>query len=66
MNNSLETQIIKKMIQKEILNELCSKNLIDFTNTSNIIRKLDEDVSKLKELQKKNGDLKNIMIKILV
>ena len=66
MNNSLETQIIKKMIQKEILNELCSKNLIDFTNTSNIIRKLDEDVSKLKELQKKNGDLENIMIKILV
>lgn len=66
MNNSLETQIIKKMIQKEILNELCSKSLIDFTNTSNIIRKLDEDVSKLKELQKKNGDLKNIMIKILV
>ena len=66
MDNNPETLIAKKMIQKKLLNELCGKGLIDFTNTSNIIRKLDEDVSKLKELQKKNGDLKNIMIKILV
>lgn len=66
MNNSLETQIIKKMIQKEILNELCSKSLIDFTNTSNIIKKLDEDISKLKKLQENNKNIKNIIVKIPV
>ena len=51
MDNSLEALITKKIIQKELLNELCSKGLIDFTNTSNIIKKLDEDISKLKKLQ---------------
>lgn len=54
------------MIQKELLNELCSKGLIDFTNTSNIIKKLDEDINKLKELQEKDKDVKNIIVKIPV
>ena len=66
MDNNPETLIAKKMIQKELLNELCSKGLIDFTNTSNIIKKLDEDISKLKELQEKDKDVKNIIVKIPV
>lgn len=64
MDNSLEALITKKIIQKELLNELCSKGLIDFTNTSNIIKKLDEDISKLKKLQENNKNIKNIIVKI--
>ena len=66
MDNSLEALITKKIIQKELLNELCSKGLIDFTNTSNIIKKLDEDISKLKKLQENNKNIKNIIFKIPV
>jgi len=64
LDNNPETLIAKKMIQKELLNELVSKGLIDFVNTSNIIKKLDEDINKLKELQDK--DVKNIIVKIPV
>ena len=66
MDNNPETLIAKKMIQKKLLNELCGKGLIDFTNTSNIIKKLDEDINKLKELKEKDKDLKNIIVKIPV
>ncbi len=62
MDNNPETLIVKKMIQKELLNELVIKGLIDFVNTSNIINELDEDINKLKELQDK--DVKNIIVKI--
>ena len=66
MDNNPETLIAKKMIQKKLLNELCGKGLIDFANKSNIVRKIDEDINKLKELQKKDKDLKNIIVKIPV
>lgn len=56
--------IIKKMIQKALINELERVDLITFSNTTNIIKKLDEDISKLKELQKNNQDKKNIIIKV--
>ena len=46
MDNNPETLIEKKIIQKELLNELCSKGLIAFANTSNIVRQLDEDINK--------------------
>ena len=64
MDNNPETLIVKKMIQKELLNELVIKGLIDFVNTSNIINELDEDINKLKELQYK--DVKNIIVKISI
>lgn len=66
MDNSLETLITKKIIQKELLNELCNKGLINFTNTSSVIKKLDEDISKLKKLQENDKDIKNIIVKIPV
>lgn len=66
MDNNPETLIAKKLIQKELLNELCNKGLVDFANTSNIIKKLDEDISKLKEVQGKDKDIKNIIVKIPV
>ena len=66
MDNNPGTLIAKKIIQKELLNELCGKGLIDFANTNNIIKKLDEDINKLKELQEKDKDVKNIIVKIPV
>ncbi len=66
MDNNHGTLIARKLIQKELLNELCGKGLIDFANKSNIVRKIDEDINKLKELQKKDKDLKNIIVKIPV
>ena len=66
MDNNSGAIIAKKLIQKELLNELCSKGLIDFANTSNIVGKLDEDISKLKKLQEKDKDVKNIIVKIPV
>ena len=64
MNNNFEILIIKKIIQKELLNELCCKGVIDFVNASNIIKKLEKDLSKLKNLQENYKDMKNIIIKI--
>ena len=64
MDKNHGTLIAKKIIQKELLNELCGKGLIDFANTSNIIKKLEEDISKLKELQEKDKDVKKIIVKI--
>ena len=64
MDNNFETLIIKKIIQKELLNELCCKGVIEFVNASNIIKKLDEDISKLKMLQENNKNMKNIIVKI--
>ena len=64
MDNNSGTQIVKKIIQKELLNELCCKGVIEFVNASNIIKKLDEDISKLKTLQENNKNMKNIIVKI--
>lgn len=66
MDNNFETLIMKKIIQKELLNELCNKGLIDLINTSNIIKNLDENISKLKKSQQKNENMKNIIVKIPV
>ena len=66
MNNNFEIIIIKKIIQKELLNELCCKGVIDFVNASNIIKKLEKDLCKLKNLQENYKDMKNIIIKIPV
>ena len=64
MDNNFETLIIKKIIQKELLNELCCKGVIDFVNASNFIKKLEKDIGKLKNLQDNNKNLKNIIVKI--
>lgn len=64
LDNNSGTQIIKKIIQKELLNELCCKGVIEFVNASNIIKKLDEDISKLKILQENNKNMENIIVKI--
>jgi len=66
LDNNSGTLIVKKIIQKELLNELCCKGVIEFVNASNIIKKLDEDISKLKTLQENNKNMKNIIVKISI
>lgn len=66
MNNNFEIIIIKKIIQKELLNELCCKGVIDFVNASNFIKKLEKDIGKLKKLQDNNKNLKNVIVKITI
>ena len=64
MDNNYISIIIKKMIQKELLNELERIGIIDYANTNIIIKKLNEDINKLNALQDK--DVKNIIVKIPV
>ena len=66
LNNNFEIIIIKKIIQKELLNELCCKGVIDFVNASNFIKKLEKDIGKLKNLQDNNKNLKNVIVKITI
>lgn len=66
MDNNTGTLIAKKLIQKELVNELYKKGIIGFVGTSNIIKKLDEDISKLEKSQKNIKDMKNIIVKIPV
>lgn len=64
MDNNSGALIVKKIIQKELLNEFFCKGVIDFINASNIIKKLDEDISKLKKNQENDKNMKNIIVKI--
>ena len=64
MDYNCETLVVKKTVQKELLNQLCNKGLIDLTDACSIIKKLEEDISKIKKNQKKNENMKNIIIKI--
>ncbi len=64
MENKLETLIAKKLIQKELLKEIVSVGLIDFVEGNNIIKKLEGDINKLDEIQKKDKNIKNLIVKI--
>ena len=66
MDNELNSLIIKKLIQKELLNELCKKSLIDFSNANKIIEKIDKSINNIKSLQENNNDIKNIIVKIRI
>ena len=65
MNNIPSIAIAKKIIQKAIINELCQKDVVDFYQYNNIIKKIDEDILKLETKVVKNEN-SNIVIKILI
>ena len=48
MNNNLSIIIAEKEIEKSIINELFEKNIIDFYQCNSIIKKLEEDIIKIK------------------
>lgn len=64
MNNSSSINIAKKEIEKAILSELCKKDIINFYQYNNIIKKLDEDILKIKRKQDKTKDNLNMIVKI--
>ena len=60
MNNNIK--IAKKEIIKSIINELFEKNIIDFYQCNNIIKKIDEDISKINIKE----DISNMIINITI
>lgn len=64
MDNNPSVNISKKEIQKAIINELCKKGVIDFCQYNTIIKKLDEDIIKLKKNFEKKEDMTNMIVKI--
>ena len=66
MDNNFETLILKKTLQKGLVNELFQKKLIDFSLCNNIIKKLDADINRLNGLLKNDEKLQNIVLKVLI
>ena len=66
MDNNFETLILKKTLQKGLVNELFQKKLIDFSLCNNIIKKLDADTNRLNGLLKNDEKLQNIVLKVLI
>lgn len=64
MNNNFSIEIGKKVVEKTIIKELCKKNVIDFCQCNNIIKKIDEDIIKLREKLNIKADMINIVVKI--
>lgn len=64
MNNSFSIEIIKKSIEKVIVNELFKKNIMDLSQLNNITRRLDEDIIKLEDKLKTSEDMVNMVVKI--
>ena len=48
INKNLSIIIAEKEIEKSIINELFEKNIIDFYQCNSIIKKLEEDIIKIK------------------
>ena len=66
MDNQLDSFIITKVIQKELINEMCNKGLIDFAKANNIIKQIDKNINYFKKTEGDNFNMKNIEIKIQI
>ena len=66
MHNTTDFHIIKKLIQKELVNEMYNKGLIDFINASNIIKQIDKNINYLKKTEDNKANIKNIEIKVAI
>lgn len=64
MNNDFSIEIIKKSIEKAIVNEIFKKNIMDLSQLNNITKRLDEDIIKLKNKLKAKKDMVNVVVKI--
>lgn len=60
MNYSSEVLILKKLIQKALVNELYCYGLIDFSIANKMIDKFTDDIKKLENTQNKG----NLIIQI--
>ena len=66
MDNNLSINIAKKEFKKAIINELYKKEVIEFNQYNFIIRKIDEDISKEEKENKTEGNLKQIIVDVVV
>ena len=66
LDNNLSINIAKKEIKKAIINELYRKEVIEFNQYNFIIRKIDEDISKEEKENKTEGNLKQIIVDVVV
>ena len=66
MRDKICVSLANKMVAKALVNELCNKGIIDFISSCNIIKRIDEDISKLEKLQENSKEVENIMIEIPV
>ena len=66
MDNNLSINIAKKEIKKAIINELYKMEVIEFNQYNFIIRKIDEDISKEEKENKIEGNLKQIIVDVVV
>ena len=66
MDNNLSINIAQKEIKKAIINELYKKEVIEFNQYNFIIRKIDEDISKEEKENKTEGNLKQIIVDVVV
>ncbi len=64
MNNDFSIEIIKKSIEKAIVNEIFKKNIMDLSQLNNITKRLDEDIIKLENKLKAKKDMVNVVVKI--
>ena len=61
----MEIALIKKIIQKELLNEMYKKDIIDFLQYNMITKKLESDISKLKNSFEESA-MPNMTFKVLI
>ena len=64
LNNDFSIEIIKKSIEKAIVNEIFKKNIMDLSQLNNITKRLDEDIIKLENKLKTKKDMVNVVVKI--
>lgn len=64
MNNDFSIEIIKKSIEKAIVNEIFKKNIMDLSQLNNITKRLDEDIIKLENKLKAKKNMVNVVVKI--
>ena len=64
--NDYSINIAKKKIEKEIIEELYRKEIIDFSLFNKIVNKIDEEICKSENNILKLDDMKNIVVKVMI
>lgn len=64
--NYIFVDILKKELEKTIINELCKSDVINFSQCNTILKKLDKDIIKLESKLENKENLLNVIVKVLV
>lgn len=64
MKNDISVDIVKKKLEKALINELCKKGVIDFCQCNSIVKKLDENIMKFENKFNKKVSKGNMVVKI--